>query len=725
MTVAAVASYLSYVGNGVQTTYPYPFLLLDATHLQVYVAGTLTLAYTVTGLGEPSGGTLVMTAPPAAGALVQIYRVLPLDQPTHYAEGDPFPAQAHERALDRLALQVQQVTEALERRPGFPASSPQGLRNLVLPRAPSKLLAWNSEASGLTLVDPTSTSPITDPGLIDDASGSIESMRAQIDPGEVGTESYPTDMTGEFLRLRARVAEITGMDYWYQTGTGIRAQSLTRATFPPAGRAGRLARAADSGRGLWLDNGALWVPPPHVTVAEFATGGDGTPANPWTGWEPQLQATGSLPPGAYHFGVGAFSFANTLRILGANTHLVGQGRGATQLLYTGTGTAVSFNKGALGPSYHNALRHLYLAPANTSAARVGVDVVDQSHFALEHVWLNNWIGGGGSVALQVRGREALSFRDLYAVGDYPLLIATNPFSIDCDHAHFQNLDLTGNGMAHPVVTVTANNLTNVTFDGHQAWEFGSAGFQWLPTAATGISTNLTLRNIRWEQSSVNGWFVDIEHNYYLVRLVIDQCYAGAGLPADVRGIKLRSVSGVQILNTMYGSTSTGLDVDGSVVGLSWDNTFWQTGCTLTLGGQTEVFAIASRPQVNEAPHTAYYRQTAPGYQEIRLMGSSYWQKTGTIAAGAQTPALDFFALGHTMALVTVAALSPDGSVQAGGQAITATIGAWKLSGTANFQAAIAAPAGYLTLLYIGPTQFTLANGFGVPVNYVITASGLP
>ena len=589
-----------------------------------------------------------------------------------------------------------------------------------------KVRVSDRHAVPLWELDPlTLPAPLTDPADLGDSSATLPDFQRQVDPGELGSESLPTSLEGELERIRYRIAEIAGQDEWYVTGTGIRAQSLARASFPPAGRAGRLSRASDSGRGLWMDNGTVWVPPPVVEVAAYATGGDGSLASPWTGWEPALQASGSLPAARYVFGTGVFSFANSLRIQGHNTHLVGQGRGATVLIYTGGGGAVRFDHEAVGPMYHNSLRHLLLRPVDHTVYRVGVDVVDQSHFLLEDVWLQDWIGASGSVALQVCGREALSFRDLYAIGDYPIVIATNPYGIDCDHAHFHNLDLTGNGMVHPIVTVTAENLTNVTFDGFQAWEFGSAGFQWLATGATGISNNLTLRNIRWEQSSVNGWFVDIEHNYYLVRLVIDQCYAGAGLPADVRGFKFRNVSGVQLLNTMYASTSTAIDVDGSVVGLSWDNTFWQTGCAMTLTGQTEVFAIASRPQVNEAPHTAYHRQTAPGYQGIRLMGSSYWQHTGTIAAGAQTPPLEFFALGQTMALVTVAALSPDGSVQAGGQAITATIGCWKLSGTANFVAAITTPADYLTLLYVGATHFTLANGFGVPVNYVITASGLP
>lgn len=56
------------------------------------------------------------------------------------------------------------------------------------------------------------------PAGVDDASVDVTDMQAQVDPGEVGTESLATSLEGEIQRLRAMLAELKGTDYWYETG---------------------------------------------------------------------------------------------------------------------------------------------------------------------------------------------------------------------------------------------------------------------------------------------------------------------------------------------------------------------------------------------------------------------------------------------------------------------------------------------------------------------------
>jgi hypothetical protein len=58
------------VGDGATTTFGYPFQVQLATDLVVLVGGvraTLNVDYTVTGIGNPAGGTVVFTNPPPAG----------------------------------------------------------------------------------------------------------------------------------------------------------------------------------------------------------------------------------------------------------------------------------------------------------------------------------------------------------------------------------------------------------------------------------------------------------------------------------------------------------------------------------------------------------------------------------------------------------------------------------------------------------------------------------
>ena len=112
MTVASSNYRNTGNGDGSTTCFSYTFRTLENTHLKVYVAGTLktlTTDYTVTGVGEASGGKVVFGTPPTLNQLVVIERDVPLTQTTAYVEGSRFPATSHETALDKLTMIVQTV----------------------------------------------------------------------------------------------------------------------------------------------------------------------------------------------------------------------------------------------------------------------------------------------------------------------------------------------------------------------------------------------------------------------------------------------------------------------------------------------------------------------------------------------------------------------------------------------------------------------------------------
>ena len=78
---------------------------------------TLTTHYTVSGAGSASGGNVTFTSgnTPANGETVVIARQLTLTQGTDYVANDPFPAESHEDALDRLTFITQQIQEEVDR----------------------------------------------------------------------------------------------------------------------------------------------------------------------------------------------------------------------------------------------------------------------------------------------------------------------------------------------------------------------------------------------------------------------------------------------------------------------------------------------------------------------------------------------------------------------------------------------------------------------------------
>lgn len=159
MTVNASAGYRKdYTGNGSTTLFPVPFYFLDASHLQVILTDLTTLTvsdlvlnsdYTVAGAGVSSGGSVTTATVYSSNYRITILRNVPLEQQTHYVEGDPFPAESHEEALDKLTMIVQQQAEALNRAVTGNAGSPV---SYALP-APQAGYALGWDAAGQAIVN--------------------------------------------------------------------------------------------------------------------------------------------------------------------------------------------------------------------------------------------------------------------------------------------------------------------------------------------------------------------------------------------------------------------------------------------------------------------------------------------------------------------------------------------------------------------------------------------
>lgn len=125
MTVNTNLSRVQYNGNGVTTQFTFASRVLDASHLTVKtkviatgVETTLVLNtdYQVTGVGGASCtvDTALLGAIPT-GTQITIKRNVPLTQTADYVENDPFPAETHENALDKLTMIEQQQDETISR----------------------------------------------------------------------------------------------------------------------------------------------------------------------------------------------------------------------------------------------------------------------------------------------------------------------------------------------------------------------------------------------------------------------------------------------------------------------------------------------------------------------------------------------------------------------------------------------------------------------------------
>ena len=118
MTISTTDSRISYNGNSVTTVFSFPYRFLangDLVVVSVDAAGvetvkTITTDYTVTGAGANAGGSVTMIVAPVTGTRLVIYRDTEVVQETDYTSGDAFPAESHERALDRLTMIMQEKT---------------------------------------------------------------------------------------------------------------------------------------------------------------------------------------------------------------------------------------------------------------------------------------------------------------------------------------------------------------------------------------------------------------------------------------------------------------------------------------------------------------------------------------------------------------------------------------------------------------------------------------
>lgn len=131
MTISTTESKISYNGNGTTTVFAFPYRFLangDLVVIRVAANGTettlvLNTDYTITGADSDDGGSITCTVAPASGTRLVIYRSVALTQETDYISGDAFPAETHERALDRLTMISQQLQEGLDRSAKLPVTS--------------------------------------------------------------------------------------------------------------------------------------------------------------------------------------------------------------------------------------------------------------------------------------------------------------------------------------------------------------------------------------------------------------------------------------------------------------------------------------------------------------------------------------------------------------------------------------------------------------------------
>lgn len=160
MTVPSEVTRIAYQGASALGPFTIPYYFLEDDDLLVIktlradgtqTTLTLTTDYTVTGAGEQAGGELTLTA--AHGVLTSAYDITIVRDPdrlqeTDYTPYDKFPAESHERALDKLTMIVQRVRDLIDRSLHL-SDGLSGISTILPTPVADAILGWNAAATAV------------------------------------------------------------------------------------------------------------------------------------------------------------------------------------------------------------------------------------------------------------------------------------------------------------------------------------------------------------------------------------------------------------------------------------------------------------------------------------------------------------------------------------------------------------------------------------------------
>lgn len=237
MTISTTASRISYNGNGSTVAFSFPYRFLtnaDLVVVRVAANGTeTTLAlgtdYTVTGADDDAGGTVTCVTAPVSGARLVIYRSVAITQEVDYITGDSFPAETHERALDRLTMVAQQLQDAVDRSAKLSETSTADADTLVANI--NSLAAIEDDVSAVAAID-TDVSAVA---AVDSAVTTVAGIAANVTT-VAGVASNVTTVAGissnvtTVAGIAANVTTVAGISANVTTVAGISAAVSTVAT---------------------------------------------------------------------------------------------------------------------------------------------------------------------------------------------------------------------------------------------------------------------------------------------------------------------------------------------------------------------------------------------------------------------------------------------------------------------------------------------------------------
>lgn len=213
MAVTDQTPVTQHTGNASATAFAYTFLILQGSDLKVSVNGiVLTSGYTVGGVGNASGGTVTLSAAPASGAVVLLYRETVKARATDYQDSGDLLAATVNRDFDRVVMMVQEAVSGVSANAAA-LRAPNGEALAPLPAAAERALriqAYDADGQPTLIpgVDPGSAAALA----LDLTSNNNAAKGA----GQVGVSAallYGSGTAGLYLkRIGISLADWPGVD---------------------------------------------------------------------------------------------------------------------------------------------------------------------------------------------------------------------------------------------------------------------------------------------------------------------------------------------------------------------------------------------------------------------------------------------------------------------------------------------------------------------------------
>ncbi len=205
-----------YTGNDVAVAFAFPYLFFDEDDVKIYrrVISTdiETLVssgeYTVTGEGNPLGGTFTFATEPMSDHELTLLREVAFIQDSNYVSNEGFPADAHEQAVDRIVMMCQELREVQARTIKLPRTILDSLGVDVDLKTPVALdgITWDTAGTGLD-------SAATGAGAVIEAEAARDAAQVAQTAAELAETNAETAQTGaELAETNAEIAQSAAED---------------------------------------------------------------------------------------------------------------------------------------------------------------------------------------------------------------------------------------------------------------------------------------------------------------------------------------------------------------------------------------------------------------------------------------------------------------------------------------------------------------------------------